>query len=277
MSGKKDIMLYKKKSPAEIIAVSGGKGGIGKTFFSVNFAVELKKRGYRVLIFDSDINLSNVNLMMHIDENNSFQSFLDNSASIESIIQKGVGGVDVLYAGDDLNRIIDINNSMLDKIVAGLSEIEINYDYIIIDTQAGLNEFNIKLMMNSDHIVLITNPEITALVDLYRVIKVVAARKKKVNYEIVINKSMGGEGAVKIFEKIQKTVEQFKIKASLSFLGFINDDSMRVIESIQKRTPIVILHEKSTLSGCFNLIADSFVRRTKSKRKLPFFYSLFEK
>ena len=275
MTEKKDIVPYDKKSTTEIVAVSGGKGGIGKTFFSVNFAVELKKRGYRVLIFDSDINLSNVNLLMHIDGNNSFQDFLDNKIPIEGLIQKGVGGVDVLFAGDDMDKIVSFEDGTLDVITDGLSKIEMNYDYIIIDTQAGMNDFNIRLMVNSDHIILITNPEITALVDLYRLIKVMAAKKDKANFKVVINKAKGGEGAVKIYEKIYNTVAEFKIKATLSLLGYINDDSLRVIESIQKRTPVTILHEYSPLTGCFKLITDTFIMRKKEKRKVSFFQSLF--
>jgi flagellar biosynthesis protein FlhG len=266
---------YKRsKKRATIITVSGGKGGIGKTFFAVNFAVELKSRGNRVLIFDADINLSNSYLLLNVDDNNNIQEFLEDRIPISEIIQKGVGGVDALYAGGDLENIFNLQGENYNKILGGLTEIETSYDYIIIDTQAGLNEFNLGLLLFSDRTVMIANPEITALVDLYKVMKIASSKKHGMRFEIVINKSYGAESAVKIFNKISHTASQFQIKTSLSFLGFILEDSKRVIESIQKRVPIVILHQSGSITVCFKMIADSFLRNEKPKRKLPFFYEL---
>ncbi|MBA7532895.1 Flagellum site-determining protein YlxH [subsurface metagenome] len=274
----KILVPYKRhKKRATIITVSGGKGGVGKTFFAVNFAAELKTRGYKVLIFDADINLSNVYLLLNVDDNNSFQDFLEDRIPITGIIQKGVGGVDALFAGGELENIFDLQGENFNKILGGLTEIETSYDYIIIDTQAGLNEFNLKLMLYSDRNVLIANPEITALVDLYKVVKITSLKKHGLRFEIVVNKSNGAESAFRIFNKISHTVSQFQIKTSLSFLGFILDDSRRVIESIQKRIPIVILHQSGNIRVCFKLIADSFLRNVKPKRKFPFFYELLRR
>ena len=271
----KHLVPYKRsKKRATIITVSGGKGGVGKTFFAVNFAIELKTRGYRVLLFDADINLSNVYLLLNVDDNNSFQDYLEGSISISDIIQKGVGGVDALYAGGDLENVFNLQGEYYNKILDGLTEIEASYDYIIIDTAAGLNSFNLNLMLYSDRTVLITNPEITALVDLYKVLKIISLKKHGLPFEIVINKSYGAENALNTFNKISQTVSQFQIKTSLSFLGFILDDSKRVIESIQKRVPIVILHQSGNITVCFKMITDSFLRNKKPKRKLPFFYEL---
>ena len=277
MINNKDIKPYKRKRwKSQVITVSGGKGGIGKTFFAVNFAVELKNRGYRVLIFDADINLSNVNLLTNIDGNNSFKDFLNSSIPIESIIQKGVGGVDVIYVGDDIKKIFNIQDEEYYKIFQGLSNIESDYDYIIIDTAAGINELIIRLMLNSDRIIMLTNPDITALVDLYRVIKLTASKKRGLTFDIVVNKCASAENAAKIYGSVLKTVNQFNLKATLSLLGFILDDPKRVLESIQKRIPIVILHSTGSIKECFGMIVDAALKKAKLKRETPFFYSLIK-
>ena len=190
------------------------------------------------------------------------------------VIKKGVGGVDVFYAGNDLESVFQVRDQEFETIAGGLDEIEMDYDYIIIDTQAGLNEMNVRLMLYSDRNILLTNPEITALVDLYKVIKIVAQRKHGMNFEVVINKSISAESAANIFNKITHTVSQFHIKSSLSFLGYIVDDSKRVFESIQKRIPIVLLHERGNIRECFKMITNSFLRNMKPRRRLPFFYGL---
>ncbi|NOY08083.1 MAG: MinD/ParA family protein [Spirochaetes bacterium] len=272
-----NVMLYRKKAKhAQIITVSGGKGGVGKTFFSVNFAVELKNRGYKVLIFDADINLSNVNLLLHIDENNRFKDYLKGKLTLPEIIQKGVAGVDVLYVGEDMDKILEISSDQLTTLVKELKKLESIYDFIIIDTSAGINEMNLKLMAKSDRVVMIANPEITSLVDLYRVIKITSKKKPHTHFEIIINRTLHPDSAARIYKKIAETISMFKIKTSVSFLGYMLEDPRRVLESIQKRIPYIILHENGQIGGCIKLIVNSFLRNKKPVRKFSFFHSLIE-
>ncbi|MCK5268475.1 MAG: AAA family ATPase [Spirochaetes bacterium] len=276
MNNQAEIPLYNNQNrKAKTVAVSGGKGGIGKTFFSVNFAIELKNLGFKVLIFDADVNFSNVNLMLHIDKNNKFIDFLKNQISINSIIQKGVGGVDVIYVGDDLKKILNIDDDNFDTMTEGFSEIEKEYDYIIIDTPAGLNEFILRLILNTDYLIMIANPEITALVDLYKIIKIISLQKSGVNIEIVVNKASDPENAAVIFNKIKQTISKFDIKSELSLIGFIYEDTELVIESIQKRIPIVLLHNTSNIKECFSMAVNAFLKKNKKQQQQSFFHRIF--
>ena len=276
MNNQAEIPPYNNQNKkAKTVAVSGGKGGTGKTFFSVNFAIELKNLGFKVLIFDADVNFSNVNLMLHIDKNNKFIDFLKNQISINSIIQKGVGGVDVIYVGDDLLNILEIDDENFDTVIEGFSEIEKEYDYIIIDTPAGLNEFILKLILNTDYLIMIANPEITALVDLYKIIKIISLQKSGVNIEIVVNKASDPENAAVIFNKIKQTISKFDIKSELSLIGFIYEDTELVIESIQKRIPIVLLHNTSNIKECFSMAVNAFLKKNKKQQQQSFFHRIF--
>ncbi len=284
MTEKKDMvpterskMRAKRAERAQIITIAGGKGGIGKTFLATNFGIALKNNGYRVLIFDADINLSNVYLLLNVDSNRSFQEFLQGKIHIYDVIQKGVGGVDVLYAGEDLELIFSLNEDAFNTIASGLSQIENEYDFIVIDTQAGLTELNQKLLLRSDRIILITTPEITALVDLYKVIKVAAQEKTGLHFEIIVNRVQNAEHATRVYRKISQTVSQFGIQSYLSLLGFIVEDQKRVVESIQKRIPIILLHQKGSISECLRIITNSFLGRSRPKRKFPFFFGLLER
>ena len=275
MKDKTDLVPYGgSKQGAKVITVSGSKGGIGKTFFAVNFAVALKNRGFQVLVFDADINMSNVNLFLNMDEKSSFSDFLDSRVEIRDTIQKGVGGVDAICAGSDFETILTVGEGELERIREGLGQIESDYDYIIIDTQAGLNALTLGLILSSDRNILVTNPEITALVDLYKVIKLVSGKKRGTQFEIVVNRSGGPQEAARVFQKISQTVAQFGIKTTLTFLGYIVEDSRRVIESIQKRTPIVLLHESGSVNECFRLITNVFLKDIRTKKRRPFFYGL---
>jgi len=275
MTKKNEIVPYRRDdSRARIVTVSGGKGGIGKTFFAVNFGSELRRKGHRVLIFDADINLSNVNLFLNIDVNTNFGDFLNSGIPISDLIQKGVGGVDALYAGNDLDTIFTLEEQDLNRIIGGLNEIESDYDYVIIDTQAGLSDLNFRLMLHSDINVLITTPEITALVDLYKVIKICSERRPGIRFDLVINRVSSAQEALEVYNKVKQTVSQFEVRTSLNFLGFIKEDPKRVFESIQKRVPIVVLHQSGSITECFRLLTGSFLKNRKPKRKFSFLYGL---
>jgi flagellar biosynthesis protein FlhG len=271
------VKAGRKKGKAQILTIGGGKGGIGKTFFSTNLGVSLQSRGNRVLIFDADINLSNVHLLLNVDFNRNFGDFLAGSISITDVIQKGVGGVDILFAGEDFQSGFSLDNRALATITNGLANLESEYDFIIIDTQAGLTELNQKLLLLSDRSILITTPEITALVDLYKVIKTAAADTSGLHFNIVINRVQNIEHATRVYKKIYQAVSQFGIKSSLSMLGFIVEDQKRVVESIQKRIPIVLLHQNGSIAECVRIISQAVLGRAGKARKIPFFFQLLER
>jgi flagellar biosynthesis protein FlhG len=277
MQKNKELVPQSYSHKAKIISISGGKGGIGKTFFTVNFAAELTDKGYKVLIFDADINLSNVNIMLHINSNKNFKDYLDDKISFEDVIQKGLCGIDVVYVGDELKRIMHVDDNKLQRLYNSIRQIENNYDFILIDTQAGVHDFNIKLITYSDQIILLANPELTALVDLYKMIKILSSYKKNIHVYIVVNKAGGAENASTIFLKIKHTIQEFRIKAAVSFLGYIVNDTQRVVESIQKQTPLVLLNESSNVRQCFALTANAFLKTTRPVKKKLFFMDLLRR
>ena len=262
---------------AQIITIGGGKGGIGKTFLSTNLGVALQSRGYRVLIFDADINFSNVHLLLNVDFNRSFDEFLKGNIPITEVIQKGVGGVDILYAGEDFETSFSLAGDAFEAITSSLTQIEDKYDFIVVDTQAGLTELNQKLLHLSDRNILITTSELTALVDLYKVIKTASKDKSGMHFDIVINRVANLEHATRVYRKISEAVAQFGIKSSLSLLGFIVEDQKRIVESIQKRIPIILLHEKGSIAECIRIIAQALLGRAGKAKKIPFFFRLLER
>lgn len=271
------IRKDKKRTGGRVISVSSGKGGAGKTFFSTNFGIELKKRGQSVLIFDSDINLSNTYLLLNIDDSSEFSRFVKGEIKINDIIQKGVGGVDVLYAGEEINELFNLDNQELEKIMTELEQIRYSYDYVIVDTQAGIHDFNLNLILYSDKNIIIANPEITSLVDLYKLIKIASLKKPGISFELVVNKALSAKNAADIYSKMKGIVSRFRVRCNINFLGYILEDSKRVLESIQKRTPVVLLHENGVLAECFRLIVSTFLRGARKEEKMPFFYYLFKR
>ena len=221
--------------------------------------------------------MSNVNILLHIDDNKKFMSFIDSDLPLDQLIQKGVGGVDAIYVSDELTQVLDITGDGFKKISRSLALIEKEYDYLIIDTGAGLSQPNIEFMLSSDRVILLTNPELTALVDLYRVIKIVSLKKPGISFEIVVNKVPRAADAAEIFQSISQTVGRFSLQTTLTFLGYILDDPKRVLESIQKRIPLLILNSSGGISQCFQLLTTSFLKKSKQRQRTRFFFNLLQR
>ncbi len=247
----------------EIISFSSGKGGTGKTFCSVNTACELASKGYKVLIFDIDINCSNVFIMLHVKPQNKLQKYFENNADLEESIVKSEYGVDVISAGINIQRFIQFENDYnLTRLSEDIVKLKDKYDYIIIDHPAGISQGMMKFYAVSDHIVLIANPEVTALTDLYRLMKMLYVGDLADKIYLIINKVKNIDWAVNLYKEIQRITKAFSIEIELKLLGPILFDEDRVMESVQKRTPFVCLYPKTSIKGGFSLIITRFLYET---------------
>ncbi len=244
----------------EIISFSSGKGGTGKTFCSVNTACELASKGYKVLIFDIDINCSNVFIMLHVKPQNKLQKYFENNADLEESIVTSEYGVDVISAGINIQRFIQFENDYnLTRLADDIVKLKDKYDYIIIDHPAGISQGMMKFYGVSDHIILIANPEVTALTDLYRLMKMLYVSELSDKIYLIINKVKNIDWAVNLYKEIQRITKAFSIDVDLKMLGPILFDEEKVVESVQKRTPFVHLYPKTSIKGGFSLIVTRFL------------------
>lgn len=237
-----------------VISFTSGKGGVGKTFTAVNMAVELASRGKKVLVFDMDINCSNVFIMLHVKPENLFQRYFENAIPIDKAILKSEYGVDVISAGVNILSFIQYENEYnFNRLIRDIEVLRSTYDFIIIDHAAGIRQELLKFYGISNEIVLVANPEVTALTDLYRVIKVISANKLCDNMNLLVNRVRNIDWAVNLYREMKKVMEKFDISEPLYLLGPILSDDDKVLLSIQKRTPLVKLFPKTPIKGGFTL------------------------
>ncbi|MBI4975912.1 MAG: AAA family ATPase [Spirochaetes bacterium] len=238
----------------KILSFTSGKGGVGKTFCAVNTAVELAERGFRVLVIDMDINCSNVFILLHVKPENRFQRYFENVIPLADTIITSDFGVDVISAGVNILGFIQFENEYnFNRLVRDLEVIKENYDFVVIDHAAGIRQELLKFYQISDEIVFIANPEVTALTDLYRVIKVVSANKLCGSLNLLVNRVKNIDWAVNLYREIQAVMKKFGIPEDLHLLGPIVNDEEKVMLSIQKRTPLVKLFPRTPIKGGFAL------------------------
>ena len=244
-----------------VIAITSGKGGVGKTNLAVNLSVGLQQAGQRVLLIDADIGMANVNLLMGSVANRSLLDLLEDDVELEDVIEESAAGVKYISGVAGVEAAMNINRLEQKKLHRKLARCSELADVIIIDTGAGLNRNVIEFVLAAEEVLLITTPEPTALADAYAVIKAYSTYTDRRNIRLVINRIRDEEECHSVVEKINQTTKKF-LNVTIGCLGYIYEDRA-VIEAVHKQEPFVIVNEKSPAAQCVFEIAKSLLSGEK--------------
>ena len=244
-----------------VIAVTSGKGGVGKTNLAVNLAVALQMAGKRVMVIDADIGMANVNLLMGSVTNRSLIDLLKEGVQLEDVIEDGAAGVKYISGVAGIEAALNLNRSeqrRLHKKLGRCSEIA---DIIIIDTGAGLNRNVIEFILAAGEVLLVTTPEPTALADAYAVIKAYATYTDRRTIKLVVNRIRDEEECDEVAEKINQTTKKF-LDVTVDCLGYIYEDRA-VLEAVHNQEPFIIANPDSSAARCVVELANSVLSGAK--------------
>lgn len=219
------VELLKEQAPSSrVIAVTSGKGGVGKTSLSVNLALQMQAQGKKVVILDADFGLANVEIMLGIRPQYNLADLIFNNKSIEEIITEGPMGVGFISGGSGVQDLVNLDKEKLKSLIAKLVKLDSLYDVIIIDTGAGIADSVIEFVLSSPEVLLVVTPEPTSITDAYSLLKAVN-RKKEFNREqksikVVTNRVNNVEEGQEIYDKISIVVSKF-LNIQLEYLGYI--------------------------------------------------------
>lgn len=223
------------RTPARIITVTSGKGGVGKSNFSLNFALALKSLGRKVLIFDADIGMANIDVLMGVRPRYSLYHLLKGERDISEIIELGTQAVPFIAGGSGMADLFSLSESDLDYFTSQIERISDEMDYIIFDTGAGLSKETLKFITSADDCFIVTTPEPTSITDAYALIKVVHGIDPDVGFSLVINRVNGEGEARQVADKISLVAKQF-LNLDIPTLGYLSDDS-HVMQAVKKQVP----------------------------------------
>ncbi|RCX21290.1 flagellar biosynthesis protein FlhG [Fontibacillus phaseoli] len=224
-----------KKRAARIITVSSGKGGVGKSNFTLNFALALKSLGRKVLIFDADIGMANIDVLMGVRPKYSLYHLLKGERDILEIIELGTGGLPFIAGGSGMADLFSLSESDLDYFTSQIERISEEMDFIIFDTGAGLSKETLKFITAADECLVVTTPEPTSITDAYALIKVVHGLERDVSFRLVINRVSGETEAKQVADKICLVAKQF-LDINIPTLGHLSDDA-HVMQAVKRQIP----------------------------------------
>lgn len=249
-----------------IIAITSGKGGVGKTFVSANLAAALVQGGHRVLVMDADLGLANLDIILNLKPKATLHEVLMGTGQLDEVILQAPGGFSVLPAGSGFADYSKLNDDLRARLRRVLDELGGRYDYLLLDTGAGIADVVLYAASLADEVVVVATPEPTAMADAYATIKVLAMHQQRSQVHLVINQvRRRGEGTT-LTRQLQQVVDRFLNAGPgnpgirLGYLGEIPHDEL-VPQAVRSRTLLLASAPGSDVAKSLIDIAGRLARR----------------
>lgn len=251
----------KKNINARVITISSGKGGVGKSSFSVNLAIYLARLKNRVLIIDADFGLANVEVLLGIRPKYNFYNMLKGEKNISEIVIDTEYGIKFISGGNGLKELSNVNSTEIRYFIEQFEYLDKIADIIIIDTGAGISSSVTNFLMASDENIIVTTPEPTSFTDAYTLIKIMKEQNKSIDkLNVVINKADDEYEADRTFAKIAYVCNKF-LGISIQNMGYIPLDT-DIIKAVKQQKPAIVSFPKSDFSKSIELIGNRLLNRS---------------
>ena len=238
---------------ARCIAVTGGKGGVGKSNFSVNVALELGAMGNQVVLLDADFGLANADLLCGVSPKFHLGHVITSNKSLDEVTIEIGENVRLIPGGSGIEELANVSLAKNPSLLTKLREIEETSDFMIIDTAAGIAENVSSVLMAASEIIVVTTPEPTAVVDAYATIKVIVRHSPAKQVSLIVNNVTGVNEAEQVFQQLNTATKRF-LQHNIELLGMIPFDS-QVSEAVREQMPLVNYSPDTPASRAIRLIA----------------------
>ena len=249
------------KEETRVIAVTSGKGGVGKTNLAVNLALALQASGKQVLLIDADIGMANVNVLMGRVTNRSLVDLLSENIELDDIVEDGLQGVKYISGVAGVEAALSVNRAAQRMIHRKLGRCSDLADIIIIDTGAGLSRYVIEFVLAAHEVLLVTTPEPTALADAYAVVKAYGKYTEKRSIKLIVNRIRDESECREVTDRLNQTTQKF-LKIPVDCLGYIYEDRA-VRDAVNNQEPFILMKPDSPASLCVREMAKSLLTGEK--------------
>lgn len=257
-----------------VIAVTSGKGGVGKSNVVSNLAIAMSMQGKKVLVIDADLGLGNLDVLLGLSPAYNLNHVLNGEKSLSEILIDGPAGIKIIPAGSGIQEFTSLGQHEKLLLLDELDMLEEQFDIMIVDTEAGISENVTYFTVAAQEIIVVVTPEPTSITDVYALIKLLATRYSEHHFKVLVNMAKDSEDALEVFRKLANVAGRF-LDISLDYLGCVVKDE-KVIEAVKRQKAVSELFPESEAAICFTTLAKRVIdnaRQTRLKGNIQFFFS----
>ena len=270
-------------SNARVIAVTSGKGGVGKSSVSINLALQFTRMGKKVLILDADFGLANIEVMFGIIPKYNLGDLMFKGKELKEIITPGPEGVGFISGGSGIAKLVNLDKEQIKRLVGKLSELDELADVIIIDTGAGISSSVMEFLVASPETILVTTPEPASITDSYALLKALSMNEdyspEKCKVKLIANRVGKKEEGQNLYEKLSAVSSRF-LNIELEYLGAIPFDN-NITKAVMTQEPVSLKYPGSVSSKCYedivNILENKEISSHNNIGVRNFFKSVFLK
>ncbi len=237
-----------------VVAVTSGKGGVGKTNISANLAIALAKRGLRVLVLDADLGLANIDVILNLTHSANIEHVLSGERSLRDVVIDGPGDIKVLPSSSGVERLTHLGEDERLKLISEFEAYESEVDILLIDTGAGISPNVMYFASAAQAAIVVATPEPTSITDAYAVMKVLSTSYGENRFFLLPNNVSGEKAARKIYQDLTGVAERF-LNISIDLLGFVPTDP-NISRAVRRRQAFVLAYPDSPASEAIDRLAD---------------------
>ena len=258
----------------QVIAVTSGKGGVGKTNVVANLGYALSRLHKRVLILDADMGLANIDVLLGLTPKYNLKHVLSGERSVSEVVIPGPGGMRILPASSGVQELADLNKEQKLCLLSELNYLHDETDVLLIDTSAGISSNVMYFNLAAQEILIVVSPEPTSITDAYAMMKVLFLKYSESHFKLLVNSAKSAQEAKDVFHNLSLVAQKF-LNLSIDYWGYIPRDE-HVVEAVRRQKALTELYPDSPASKCFYDLAEKVCENqpnTSSRGNIRFFWS----
>ena len=245
--------LMRSRPRATVIAITSGKGGVGKSNIAVNLAITFAAAGKEVVLLDADLGLANADVLCNMDLPHNLSHVISRKKDLRDVLYKAPGGFRLIGGASGLARMADLTDFDRQRLIDALGELEQSADIIMIDTGAGISPNVLSFTRAADNVLVVTTPEPTAITDAYAVVKVISKDHQDRRVSLLVNQARNITEAKQVYERIAGVAKKF-LNINIFDAGHVMADA-EVPAAVRRRTPFVLGAPRCPASYCVGQLA----------------------
>ncbi|VAW56678.1 Flagellar synthesis regulator FleN [hydrothermal vent metagenome] len=241
------------KQPVQVITVSSGKGGVGKTNVSVNLSLALVAAGKDVLLLDADLGLANVDLLLGLRAEYNLSHVISGERTLQEVVVKGPEGLHIIPAASGMQMMSELSTAQHAGVISAFSDLKMPLDVLVVDTAAGISDGVVSFVRASNEVIVVVCNEPTSLTDAYALIKVMSEDHNIHKFNILASTVRDPREGAQLFKKLTRVTDYY-LDVTLNFMGEVPYDEY-LVKAVKKQQAVMQSYPQSPSAMAFRKLA----------------------